>query len=175
MWRRWPLQHPSVCGSSCRCRLACVTGQTFQRLMSGILQGLPYVFVYLDDILIASPDPESHLSHLHEVFSCLESRLIVRREKCSFGLSSITFLGHVVSSNGIHPLPSKIQAVTDFPLPKTSHDLSHFLGLVNHYVVPLFHSPGCLPSAATPHDGQQQAPTCPPCLALFRPPDFPAG
>lgn len=108
--------------------------QTFQRLMDSVLRDLDFVFVYLDDILVASPSPEEHVSHLTTVFKRLDSHgLIVNPVKCKFGLSEIDFLGHRISARGAIPLPAKVQAVVDFPRPASVKALQEFLGMVNFY------------------------------------------
>ncbi|XP_061902030.1 uncharacterized protein LOC133649214, partial [Entelurus aequoreus] len=108
--------------------------QTFQRLMDSVLRGLNFVFVYLDDILVASPSAEEHQSHLTQVFTRLDEHgLIVNPSKCQFGLSEIDFLGHRISSLGAIPLPSKVHVVADFPRPSTVKALQEFLGMINFY------------------------------------------
>lgn len=72
--------------------------QTFQRLMDSVLQDLDFVFVYLNDILVASPSTDAHRSHLKSVFQRLDEHgLIINLEKCQFGLPVIDFLGHRIS------------------------------------------------------------------------------
>lgn len=64
----------------------CNTGQTFQYLMYGILQGLPFVFMYIDNIIVASGAQREHLDHLETVFHCLQDhRLIICPDECQFG------------------------------------------------------------------------------------------
>jgi len=73
--------------------------QTFQRLMDGILRDIPFVFVYLDDILVASSSPEEHVEHLRQVFRLLSSNgLVINKTKCILGVSELDFLGHRVTS-----------------------------------------------------------------------------
>ncbi len=103
--------------------------QAFQRLMDGILRGIPFVFVYLDDILVASRNLTDHANHLRQVFRLLSANgLVVNRAKCAFGVSELTYLGHRVNSNGISPLPSRVDAVREFPTPASKADLQRFLG-----------------------------------------------
>jgi hypothetical protein len=107
-------------------------GMTFQRLMDTVLGGLPFAFVYLDDILVASPDEKTHWFHFF--FSVLQQNgLIVNPEKCLLACSTVDFLGHRLSSSGIGPLPSRVQAIADFPRPATVKQLQAFLGLFNFY------------------------------------------
>ncbi|XP_037831836.1 uncharacterized protein LOC112451161 [Kryptolebias marmoratus] len=108
--------------------------QTFQRLMDSVLRGLSFVFVYLDDILVASCSAEQHIFHLREVFQRLAAHgLIVNPAKCQFGLPVIDFLGHRISASGAVPLPNKVQAVSNFPQPQSVKALQEFLGMVNFY------------------------------------------
>lgn len=82
----------------------CNAGQTFQHLINSIMQGLLYVFVYLDNILVASSSPDQHLTHLCQVFEHLQSHgLIVLPDKCAFRLEEMPFIRLLVSSNGIRP------------------------------------------------------------------------
>ena len=85
------------------------SAQAFQRLMDGVLRGLPFVFVYLDDILVASPSKSAHVHHVRLLLQRLSSAgLAINRDKCTFGASSVTFLGHTVTNRGIQPLLSLI-------------------------------------------------------------------
>ena len=108
--------------------------QTFQRLMNTVLQGLPFAFVYIDDILVASADEAEHFRHLREVFERLQQHgLVIRPEKCEFGKASLDFLGYHVSSSGIQPTKKKVAALASFPEPKTVKQLQRFLGMLNYY------------------------------------------
>lgn len=109
-------------------------GQTFQRLMDSILQDLSGVFVYMDDVLVASPSHQQHASDLRAVFQRLKDNgLIIRPEKCVFGKDSLDFLGHRLCQEGICPLPAKVKAVQHFPRPDTVKQLRRFLGMINYY------------------------------------------
>ena len=73
------------------------SAQAFQRLMDSIFGSIPFVFVYLDDLLIASRSPKEHKAHLHEVFELLrQDSLFINKSKCLLGVSSLSFLGHKV-------------------------------------------------------------------------------
>ena len=110
------------------------SAQAFQRLMDGVLRGLPSVFVYLDDILIASPSPSQHADDLRAVLSRLSAAgLKINASKCVLGASTVTFLGHTISKEGIIPLPSKVDAIAGMSLPGTKVELQRFLGMVNFY------------------------------------------
>lgn len=108
--------------------------QTFQRFVDTLLRGLDFTYAYIDDILVASKTVEDHLHHLRLVFARLADHgIVINVEKCEFGRPSLEFLGHVVSTEGVAPLPGKIQAIIDYPLPQSQRQLRRFLGLVNFY------------------------------------------
>ena len=108
--------------------------QTFQRFMDEVLRGLDFCYDYIDDLLVASRNPEEHKQHLHIVFERLKKYgIIINPQKCEFGVPSLQFLGHQVDSSGIHPLEEKVQVIRDFPRPTTPRQLRTFLGLVNFY------------------------------------------
>ena len=108
--------------------------QAFQRMMDRILAGLPYVFVYLDDILVASKTHEDHRRHLEEVCEILAANgLIVNQEKCELGVSELDFLGHRVTTEGIKPMPERVESIRAFPKPDDKAGLQRFLGMVNFY------------------------------------------
>ena len=109
-------------------------GQSFQRMMDTIMRDVPRVFVYIDDILIASSSEEQHKADLWKVCRKLEENgLLIREEKCVFGKTDVEFLGHKVDSSGIRPLPEKVKAVKEYPIPKTPKELKRFLGVINYY------------------------------------------
>ena len=110
------------------------SAQALQRLKDRVLCGLPFLFVYLDNILVASPSMEIHVSHVKQLFSRLQDAgLAINRDKCVFGASRVTFLGHAVTSKGTCPLPAKVDAIRAIPKPITKVDLQRFLGCVNFY------------------------------------------
>jgi hypothetical protein len=109
-------------------------GMTFQRLMDKIFFELPFTFIYLDDLLVASRDKDEHISHLQEVLQRLQDNgLVLNTDKCVFGQGEIEFLGNTVSAAGIAPLPSHMEAIRSFPRPTTVKELQAFLGLFNFY------------------------------------------
>lgn len=108
--------------------------QTFQRFINEVTRGLHFVVAYLDDILVASSSPEEHADHLRLLFSRLQEHgLTINTAKCVFGVSSIEFLGHLVTPEGIQPLESKVQALRNFPRPTSLRKLREFLGLLNFH------------------------------------------
>ena len=109
-------------------------GQTFQRMMDRVLQGLDFCFCYLDDVLVASETPEQHVLHLKQTLERLQLHgLVLNGEKCVLGAVEVEYLGHVVSASGIRPLPGNVQAIQDYPRPGTVHHLQSFLGMANFY------------------------------------------
>ena len=108
--------------------------QAFQRLMDGMLRHISFAFVYLDDILIASPDPGTHKKNLRELFQLLHLNGInINRKKCTFGKSEVKYLGHLVNAKGIHPLPDHVCDLKNFPPPSSKLGVQRFLGMINYY------------------------------------------
>ena len=106
----------------------------FQKTMETILQGIPGVSVYIDDILVTGKAEEEHLQHLEEVLSRLEAvGARLRRSKCFFMLPSIEYLGHIISERGLQPTNRKVQAIQAAPAPTNQTQLKSFLGLINYY------------------------------------------
>ncbi|BHF60865.1 hypothetical protein SprV_0100383400 [Sparganum proliferum] len=108
--------------------------QTFQRFVDRVLRGLPFIYAYIGDLLVASSTAEEQMEHLATVFDRLQQfGVVINPSKCVFGVPSLEFLGHLVDSHGIRPLPSKAAAIRDFPPPTSKRQLQRFLGMVNFY------------------------------------------
>jgi hypothetical protein len=106
----------------------------FQQTMEKILQGLPMVVVYIDDILISGHTNEEHLENLEKVLQRLQQYgLRLKREKCFFLQSSVEYLGYIIDAEGLHATPEKIDAIVNAPPPGNVQELRSFLGLVNYY------------------------------------------
>lgn len=106
----------------------------FQRTMESLLSGIPKVMVYLDDILVSGTSEENHLENLHLVLNRLEKAgLRLKKEKCEFMVPNITYLGHKIDSEGLHPTPAKVEAILKAAVPKDVTELKAFLGLLNYY------------------------------------------
>ena len=90
----------------------------FQELMTNILKDFNFAIAYLDDIIIFSKTPEDHLTHIRQVFEKLPSaKLSMKCSKCHFFSEEIQHLGHILSTKGICPLPSKTQAIQQMQPP----------------------------------------------------------
>jgi len=114
----------------------CNAGATFQRLMDVVMSGLhlDVCLVYLDDIIVFSRTVEEHLERLVRVLGRLRSAgLKLKPEKCSLLQRSVSFLGHVVSGDGIATDPEKIKTVTEWPVPTSVKEVRSFLGLAGYY------------------------------------------
>ena len=108
--------------------------QTFQRFIDEVTLGLDFIHTYLDDVLIASKSEEEHVEHLNKLFKRLSDYgLTINPSKCKFGQTQIEFLGHLVSADGIKPLPSRVQGIREFPQPTTRTQLRRFIGMANFY------------------------------------------
>ena len=103
----------------------------FQKLMNKVLKDLHFATAYLDDIIIYSKTAEEHLDYLQQVFYKLhDAKLTMKLCKCHFFTKEIQYLGHVLSTTGIKPLPSKTAAIKLINPPKNANFVRAFLGLV---------------------------------------------
>ena len=108
---------------------------SFQRFVDEIFQDMigKFVVIYLDDFLIYSQDEASHHEHVMAVLERLrENHLFAKLEKCQFSVPSVKFLGFNVSAEGFTCDESKIQSITNWPVPKCKKDVQIFLGLTNY-------------------------------------------
>ncbi len=106
----------------------------FQRLMETILQGIPGVVCYIDDILVTGKNEEEHIRRLDQVLSKLENHgFRLKKGKCKFMAKSVEYLGHKIDQDGISALPNKVEAIVNAPHPTNVQELRSFLGLLNYY------------------------------------------
>ncbi len=108
----------------------------FQALINDVLRDMVnrFVFVYLDDILIFSPSLQVHTQHVRQVLQrLLENQLYAKAEKCVFHAKSVSFLGHIISAEGIKADLAKVRAIAEWPTPDSRKALQRFLGFANFY------------------------------------------
>ena len=109
---------------------------TFQSLMNEVFK--PYlrkfVLVFFDDILIYSKSISEHLGHLKLVLQTMQDHtLYAKRSKCTFAVSQVEYLGHIISDKGVATDPAKIESMKEWPIPKNVKQLRGFLGLTGYY------------------------------------------
>ncbi|KAL5579093.1 hypothetical protein UlMin_011535 [Ulmus minor] len=93
-----------------------------------------FVIVFIDDILIYSRSKEEHERHLRMVLQTLrEKKLFAKFKKCEFWLENVSFLGHIISKEGIAVDPGKIEAIKSWPTPTNVKEVRSFLGLAGYY------------------------------------------
>ena len=106
----------------------------FQRIIESVLQGIPHVLVYLDDILVTGQNTEEHLKNLEEVLSRLQQAgLRLKSSKCVFMSPSVEYLGYHIDKDGLHPSEKKVKAVKDAPTPRNITEFKAYLGLLTYY------------------------------------------
>jgi hypothetical protein len=110
---------------------------TFQSLMNTVLRPFlcKFVLVFFDDIFIYNPSWSAHLRHINDVLSALrEHQLKLKRSKCTFAQSSVAYLGHVITAEGVAMDKDKVDAVASWPQPRSVRGLRGFLGLAGYYL-----------------------------------------
>ncbi|SPC62077.1 uncharacterized protein UHOD_12159 [Ustilago sp. UG-2017b] len=109
---------------------------SFQHLMNDTFKDMldRSLIIYLDDLLIYSSTLKQHQGHVSAVLARLrQAGLYAKAEKCQFSTSQTKFLGFVVSDQGVSMDPSKTEVITNWPVPKSVHDVQVFLGFCNFY------------------------------------------
>lgn len=109
--------------------------QCLQRLMNAVFGSTDCkIFVYLDDLIVASETFNEHMNVLNLVFDRLcAANLTINYEKSEFCCSSLSYLGYVVDAHGLHTDQSKVDTIVNFPLPRTYTELKRFIGLTSWY------------------------------------------
>ncbi|KAL0173533.1 hypothetical protein M9458_029501, partial [Cirrhinus mrigala] len=108
----------------------------FQAFINEVFRDMlnQWVIVYIDDILIYSDSYSEHVQHVRAVLQRLvQHQLYAKQEKCECHQQSISFLGYIISPEGVAMDESKVTAVRDWPRPKTLKELQRFLGFSNFY------------------------------------------
>ena len=111
-------------------------GQVLSSFMDNLFRKEKFVYLlsYLDDIIIFSKTLQDHYDHLETVIERLHSvNLTVNPSKVKFVYKEIPFLGHLVSHNNLRIDPSRTTAIRDFPRPRTSKEVSRFIGMVSFF------------------------------------------
>ena len=114
----------------------CNAPATFERLMEHVLSGLPWdvCLLYLDDIIVHANNFQDEMNRLKTVFERLANAgLKLSPKKCHLFRRRVTFLGHVVSDEGISTDPDKVVAIRDWPVPLSPSEVRSFLGLCSYY------------------------------------------
>jgi hypothetical protein len=114
----------------------CNAPGTFQHYMNDTFRDMldKFLIVYLDDLLIYSDSLAEHKQQVRMVLERLrEAKLYLKPSKCEFHKEEVVFLGYVIGPNGVRMDPSKVAAITTWPIPHSVHDIRVFLGLANFY------------------------------------------
>jgi hypothetical protein len=109
---------------------------TFQCAMNSVLDPFlrKFAMVFIDDILIYSASWKEHMKHVRMVFEKLkEHQFYLKKSKCVFGRTQLTYLGHVISQRGVSTDPAKTLAMERWPIPTSISELRGFLGLTGYY------------------------------------------
>jgi len=108
---------------------------SFQKVISTIFASIPGVAVFLDDIVVHTPDIESHNKRLQRVAQALlENNLTLNKGKCCFAAPAIYFVGFRLSARGIAPLQTNIDAIHRIPEPTSASQVASFLGMMAYYL-----------------------------------------
>ena len=95
---------------------------TFNQLMTNLFKKEldDFIFVFFDEILIYSKDNDEHEHHLYHVLDLLRgAKLYAKKSKCTFFVDKVSYLGFIVSKDGISPNPAKVEAIVSWPIPRS--------------------------------------------------------
>ena len=106
----------------------------FQRAVGQLLQGMPGVLCYLDDILVSGASDDEHHDRLCVVLDTLrEAGLKIQLDECCFRVNEMSYLGFTINSKGQHPKDDKVKALAAAPEPSNLKQLKSYLGMFNFY------------------------------------------
>ncbi|KMQ86353.1 hypothetical protein RF55_14672 [Lasius niger] len=106
----------------------------WQRTLEQILQDIPGVAIFLDDIVITAHSDCEHLRRLHMVLGRLHKHNVrINLEKSRFFTHEVQYCGYVLRKDGIHKEPSKMEAISQMPRPQNVSDVRAFIGMINYY------------------------------------------
>ena len=109
---------------------------TFERLMEKVMKGLQWeiLLIYLDDVIVYGKTVQEEIERLRITFSRLRAaNLKLKPSKCHLFQTSVLYLGHVVSAEGVMTDPDKVKAIKDWPTPRCLKEVRSFLGLASYY------------------------------------------
>ena len=106
----------------------------FQRTVETLLQEIPNILIYLDDVLLSGKTTEEQSHMLSEVLSRLaQAGLQLRQDKCTFMATSVQYLGYQIDAQGIDPTQAKVKAIKQAPTPSNVSELKAYLGILTYY------------------------------------------
>lgn len=112
----------------------CNASQTFQQGADNLLRNHDFVINYIDDLCIASETMEQHIEDIKTVFQILvNAGLTINEEKCQFAKKEVRFLGHLITADGIKPLPERMEAIKNYEKTVQAKGLRRFLAMLNYY------------------------------------------
>lgn len=107
--------------------------EVFQRIMDDMLSGIEHSRAVMDDIVVAGRDREHHDQVLRQVLERAQSyNLKLNFDKVKIRKTEVSYVGHVISANGLKPDPNKIKAVIDMPPPDSKEAVRRFLGFIQY-------------------------------------------
>lgn len=112
------------------------SASTFQRIMEMALQGLQWVtcLIYIDDVIVFGKQFDEHLIRIEEVLDRIRAAgLKLKPDKCMMLQEEVTFLGHVVSGEGVKPSPTNIEKIINWPKPRTARQVKQFVAMGSYY------------------------------------------
>ena len=106
--------------------------EVFQRTMEQLFSGYPCSII-VDDILVSGSTIQEHDENLQKVLKrCKEVNLKLNKQKCKVRVQEVSYVGHILTKNGVKPDASKIQAITAMPPPEDKKAVQRLSGMTNY-------------------------------------------
>ena len=105
----------------------------FQEIFDNLVSGIPYVAAYMADVIVTGRTKEEHLNIKQVLAALNEYGMKLHLDKCELFRQQVTYLGHVVSADGLKPSEERVDAIVKIPTPKSVKQLESFIGELNYY------------------------------------------
>ncbi|CAC5373956.1 unnamed protein product [Mytilus coruscus] len=107
--------------------------KVFQKRVSQLFENLKGVETDIDDILVWGTTRKEHDDRLRSVlYRCQEVGITLNAEKCKFRVKEVTYIGHILSADGVRPDQEKIRAIKEMPAPTDKKGVQRLLGTINY-------------------------------------------
>ncbi|XP_030851255.1 uncharacterized protein K02A2.6-like [Strongylocentrotus purpuratus] len=111
----------------------CSAPEVFHKVVHNLFAHIPGVNTMMDDIVVWGSTQQEHDTRLKQVLDIAQkANLKLNRDKCEFNVSQMTFIGDVISEQGVQPDPKKVAAILNMERPQNKQDVQRFLGMVNY-------------------------------------------
>ncbi|XP_030854482.1 uncharacterized protein K02A2.6-like [Strongylocentrotus purpuratus] len=111
----------------------CSAPEVYHKIVHQLFAHIPGVNTMMDDVIVWGTTQQEHDDRLREVLSIVRKmNLKLNKDKCEFNVKKLTFIGDLISDQGVQPDPKKVSAILNIERPKCRKDVQRFLGMINY-------------------------------------------